>query len=84
MFEQIRNRISKKDPDDIANDIEEDIIRLGDMGVACALRKERIPTEMAIDRLDSIRIRGQKLNYEFVVRSSSRQLDRIMDAKKEW
>ncbi len=84
MFENIRNKISKKDPDDLAKDVEADIMKLGDKGVECALRKERIPTELAMDRLDSLRIKGEELKYEFVVRSASRQLDRIMEAKKEW
>lgn len=84
MFDNIKNRISRKDPDDLVDDIEKDIQALGDKGVECALRQDRIPTELALDRLDSLRIRGEELNYEFVVRSASRQLDRIMEAKKNW
>ena len=47
-----------KSPESIKNDIESDIIEIGDIGVRNALEMNRAPTEMAIDRLDSIRLKG--------------------------
>ena len=88
MFERIRKKISKKDPeeqqDDLKSTIVKDIISLGDKGVECALKHERIPTEMAMNRLDSLRLTGEEKGLDFVVTTSTRQLDRIMEAKKEW
>jgi len=85
MFERIKDKISNmKSPESIKNDIESDIIEIGDIGVRNALEMNRAPTEMAIDRLDSIRLKGEEKNMTFASILASRQIDRIMEAKSEW
>ena len=64
--------------------MKDDIVELGDIGVECALKYQIAPTELAIDRLDTIRIRGEKDHMSFVATLASEQLDRIMEAKQEW
>ena len=81
MFENIRNLISKdKTPEQIKEQLEEEIIKLGDIGVKCALEYKNTPREMAIDRLDMIRLKGEEEHQTFVSVLASRQIDRIIDA----
>jgi len=85
MFENIRKKISNiKSPADVKSEIESEIIEIGDIGVRNALELNRAPTEMAIDRLDSIRLSGEEKNMTFASILASRQIDRIMEAKSEW
>lgn len=81
MFENIKNIISKhKTPDELKSELEAEIIKLGDIGVKCALECKDTPRELAIDRLDMIRLRGEEDHHTFVSVLASRQIDRIIDA----
>ncbi len=81
MFENIKNLISKdKTPEQIRAELEIEIIKLGDVGVKCALEFKLIPREMAIDKLDMIRLKGEESHHTFVSVLASRQIDRIIDA----
>jgi hypothetical protein len=84
MFENIRDKISRKTTEDYQTQVKREIIDLGDVGVACALKSERIPTELAMDRLDLIRLKGEEKNMVYVSNLASRQIDRIMEAKQDW
>jgi len=85
MFENIKKKISNiKSPQTLKEEIESEILEIGDLGVRSALELNRAPTEMAIDRLDSIRLRGEEMNMTFASILASRQIDRIMEAKSEW
>ena len=86
MFKNIKEKIgiSKKTPEDFQQEIRQEIIELGDVGVECALRLKRVPTERAIDRLDLIRLSGEEKKMTYVSNLASRQIDRIMEAKSDW
>jgi hypothetical protein len=86
MFKEIKEGIISKNNDleEIRSEVISDIISLGDIGVECALKIERTPTALAIDRLDTIRIKGENNNMGFVVNMASKQIDRIVEAKYDW
>lgn len=78
MFEQFKKKIGlKKDQESLKETILSDIEELGDIGVECAIKKQRIPTEMAIHRLDQIRIKG--IDTPDISNTASKQIDRIRD-----
>lgn len=81
MFEKFKEVLGvSKNKDRIHQEIEDEIVELGDTGVECAMKKLSIPLEMAIERLDQIRLKGEKMGMGFIVISASRQIDRIREA----
>jgi hypothetical protein len=86
MFKEIKKGLISRNNnlETLRSELVSDITSLGDVGVECALKLERAPTELAIDRLDTIRIKGEDNNMTFVSSTASRQIDRIMEAKHDW
>ena len=77
MFEKFR----KKTPESMIKELEKEITQIGDIGTRNAIRHIPEPVEVAINRLDMIRLKGEESGMEFVATLASRQIDRILEAR---
>lgn len=82
MFEKFRKKKNPiRETNKISEEIEHDILEIGDIGVRNAIQNNPEPVEVAITRLDFIRLKGEEKNMQFVATLASKQIDRIMEAK---
>ena len=72
-----------KESEKLREELEREIIAMGDVGVKCAFEGKDVPLEMALDRLDMIRLSGEKEGHEFVSSIASRQIDRIRKVMRD-
>ena len=82
-IEYLKNLDSNNsESDEIQDNIEQEIMEIGDIGVRGAFNDELATVEMALDRLDMIRINGEKKNLQFTIDIATRQINRIRKAMK--
>jgi tetratricopeptide (TPR) repeat protein len=74
-------QMNSNDAPDNEDELMQQIMELGDLGVECAFNNKPVPVERALDRLDLIRIKVEKYDMLSATEMVIRQIERINRAR---